>query len=381
MTEGQSERSRRQFVAETLHGLHNPCLWQTGFAPNAGLKRAKAFLIYLCNYRLIMKRLKFGLILLFYFHLNLSWAQNLVPNGSFESYSQCPFTSSQIYLATGWFQPHKYPGSNSVNLSSSSDYYNSCYTLNSGPGVPNNGFGFQYANTGSAYIGIAPYSNFSNENAYREYAEVMLNQELIAGKKYFLKYFVSMANLSRFSITKFDAYLSEDSLIYTSSDLYKIPVNPQFQFNGRIADTLNWVEITGSYTAVGGERFLTIGNFQEGYLCDSLRTNVATFVCCSAYYYIDDVSLEEDTITGINEISQVDFSIYPNPSTSTVRISSHQNMLAINLMDLRSKALIRLTPAATKTEIDVSALANGVYIVECIFKSGDTIYKKIVVQN
>src|SRR5688572_17362556 len=42
--------------------------------------------------------------------------QNLVPNGSFETYTQCPNNSSQIYFATPWKGP----------TTNSSDYQNAC---------------------------------------------------------------------------------------------------------------------------------------------------------------------------------------------------------------------------------------------------------------
>ncbi|MBK9673436.1 MAG: hypothetical protein IPO70_14670, partial [Bacteroidetes bacterium] len=129
----------------------------------------------------------------------------------------------------------------------------------------------------------------------REYAETKLTQTLIAGKKYNLNYFVSLSNKCGYSITKFDAYFSNDSLLYTSTDRMKIPVTPQIQYNGRINDTLNWVQISGSYVAIGGENFLTLGNFHDVTLCDSL-TNPYFSPYPFAYYYYDDISLIEDTI-------------------------------------------------------------------------------------
>ena len=82
-----------------------------------------ASLLY-STFTTVMKKYIFGILVLFFSQFNLGKAQNLVPNGSFENYSQCPFYSNEIYRAIGWFQPHKYPGLNSVNQSSSSDYFN-----------------------------------------------------------------------------------------------------------------------------------------------------------------------------------------------------------------------------------------------------------------
>ena len=53
-----------------------------------------------------------------------SYAQNLVPNPSFEIFITCPNTFGQIGLAIPWFQ--------SNTIASSSDYYNSCNAGNFG---------------------------------------------------------------------------------------------------------------------------------------------------------------------------------------------------------------------------------------------------------
>lgn len=168
------------------------------------------------------------LFVFFIISANIGQAQNLVPNGSFENYTICPNNFAQIYKADGWFQPHKYPWSNSVDYCSSSDYYNSCDDSTSFVSVPTSQNGYQFAHSGTAYAGIAYYSNFQNGNAFREYIEVKLNQTLAANKKYNLKYYISLANTSRWSIIRFDAHLSNDSLLHTSINLINIPVVPQF---------------------------------------------------------------------------------------------------------------------------------------------------------
>lgn len=327
-----------------------------------------------------MKAYKIVLIISFIVSLRLiAFSQNLVPNGSFENYSTCPNGPNYIFYSTGWFQPNKYPGGVSVNQSSSSDYYNAC--SDSIADVPTNFAGYQYANTGNSYIGLALYSSPIGGNSFREYAEVKLSQELIAHKKYKLSYSVSMANESRFSISKFDAYLSFDSLFSISYDFMNIPVIPQFQYNGRIADTLNWVTVSASYIAVGGERFLTLGNFHDGSVCDTLGANAqgANF-CCSAYYYIDDVILVEDSTIGIEEISEVDFAVYPNPSKGNVQVISQQVITEIKVMDIRNKLAVSYNPLKESVTIDLEQLEVGIYIIQCKFKNGELRYKKMVVQ-
>ncbi len=327
-----------------------------------------------------MKAYKIVLIISFIVSLRLiAFSQNIVPNGSFENYTFCPNSFAQIYKANGWFQPHKYPGSNSVNNSSSSDYFNAC-SGSTMVSVPLNAGGFQFANTGNGYIGIGYYTPNSNGNAFREYAEVELSQVLTANKKYNLKYFICLANESWFSITKFDAHFSNDSLIYTSQNLYKIPVTPQIQYNGRISDTLNWVMVSGSFVALGGEKFLTLGNFQDGSVCDSLIVNNNPTIG-GAYYYIDDVSLVEDTTLSIEEISEVDFAVYPNPSKGKVQVISQQGISEIKVMDIRNNLVLRYNPLKESVTMNIEQLEVGIYIIQCKFKNGDIRHKKMVVQH
>jgi hypothetical protein len=325
-------------------------------------------------------RIGLPIIILFNFFFSTGISQNIVPNGSFENYSTCPNGPNYIFYSTGWFQPNKYPGGVSVNQSSSSDYYNAC--SDSITDVPINFAGYQYANTGNSYIGLALYSSPIGGNSFREYAEVKLSQELIANKKYKLSYSVSMANESRFSISKFDAYLSHDSLLSSSYDFMNIPVIPQLQYNGRIADTLNWVTVSASYIAVGGERFLTLGNFHDGSVCDTLGANAfgANF-CCSAYYYIDDVILVEDSTIGIEEINKNEFTLYPNPSNKEIYISSLQIIHELKVMDIHSKSILQQRPLKDNAIIDVSQLDGGIYFIQCKFKNGELGYKKVIVHH
>jgi Secretion system C-terminal sorting domain len=326
-----------------------------------------------------MNQYKRSLLILLLFSSSLLRAQNLVPNGSFEIFSSCPSNYGQIYKATGWFQPHKYPGNNNVNSCSSSDLFQSCALLPN-LSVPLNDAGFQNARTGNAYAGIAFFTIWVNGNGGREYIEVKLNKALVENKKYDLTYYVSFAEGSLYSTTKFDAYFSNDSLLHTSIDFIKIPVSPQIQYNGRIDDTLNWVAVSGSYIANGGEQFLTIGNFQ-----DSAASNPAYipsgFQVGGSYYYIDDVSLIEDTITGVDELSNSNFEIFPNPSTDNFKVKSMQDITGISLIDIYANTVITKRNNKITETIDVSNLADGIYFVVCEFKNGMRARKKIVVKK
>lgn len=327
-----------------------------------------------------MKNIRLRIFILLFFSFNkIGHSQNLVPNSSFEGFTNCPNTPNHIYYADGWFQPHKYPGLYNVNLSSSSDYFNLCNDSTSTVSVPNNFIGHQNPHSGNGYIGIGYYVTQWVGNSFREYAEVKLNQELISNKKYNLKYFVSLADGAWFSTTKFDAFFSNDSLLDTSLYLNLINVIPQISNNFRVNDTLNWTEVKGSFIAQGGERFLTLGNFHDALFCDTLTNNSTSSLCSCSYYYIDDVSLEEDSTTGIDEIDKADFTIYPIPAKSSVQLNSQNIINEIIVTDASSRIVLKFKPFKTNASIDISQLEDGIYFVQCTFKNGKSLSKKIVV--
>lgn len=324
-----------------------------------------------------MKKLLF---VFFFISANIGQSQNLVPNGSFENFTVCPNTYGQIYRADGWFQPHKYPWSNSVNYCSSSECYNSCDDSTSLVSVPSNQSTFQFAHTGTAYAGICYYTNQQNGNAFREYIEIKLSQTLVANKKYNLKYYVSLANKSRWSITRFDAHLSNDSLLHTSLDLLKIPVTPQFEYYGRINDTLNWVQVSGSFIAIGTENYLTLGNFHNGIDSDSLRElSPGIPQWGGAYYLIDDVSLVEDTITGLEEEGKISLQVYPNPSHESIQVfnpNARSSNKLFNIVDQFGLERINTTLLFETTIIQLQSLPGGVYY----WKWGDEMGKIVVIK-
>ena len=91
-------------------------------------------------------------------------AQNLVPNGDFEKYNNCPknlaeidFSPSFLSFPTvqGWVCP----------TFGTSDYYNAC-AAGTMAGVPLNVAGYRTAHSGSAYAGMVGFGSLPG--TYRE---------------------------------------------------------------------------------------------------------------------------------------------------------------------------------------------------------------------
>ena len=207
-----------------------------------------------------------------------------MPNWSFEQYDTCPNTTSQINFATNWFQPNLCCGPGG-----STDYYNQCAP--SIASVPTNWIGFQSAKTGVAYAGLCPYYSVLAPDRNREYLETQLDSALVQGQKYCVEFYVSLAEKALIAVDAIGAHFSAGSITNNNISFPYLPFSPQINTTGNIiSDTINWVKISGQFIAAGGERFMTIGNFNTGANTNVILTDSLNGF---AYYYIDDVSVYE----------------------------------------------------------------------------------------
>lgn len=287
------------------------------------------------------------------FNPTFSMSQNLVPNPSFELYDTCPYDDGQIYFAAPWFQPSNYNGT--VTNTSSSDYYNAC---GSSLGVPNNITGYQFARTGNAYAGLFFYTN----NATREYIEVKLLDSMIAGKKYCVEYYVSLAFPFTVATDDFHMFFSKDSLLDTTA-LYVIPVVPSVTNpdGNYITDTLNWKLVSGQYIANGGEKYLTIGNFYDNANTDTIGSGT------SVYCYVEDVSVIDCGWSGVKEFeNNLNMTIYPNPSNGlfNVKLNNSNDFEILIYSVFGNKIDAFITKNNTGFTVDLNNHSVGVYILK-----------------
>ena len=110
------------------------------------------------------------------------FAQNLVPNPSFEEIEDCVYMGDMDgpMPCIPWFSRY------------SCNYFNACHPDNYG--VPYNFKGFQYPKTGDAYIG--GYQNAPNTDGGGEWPYVQLTEEMVQGQCYEISYWASVANES-----------------------------------------------------------------------------------------------------------------------------------------------------------------------------------------
>lgn len=281
--------------------------------------------------------------------------QNMVPNPSFEDTVGGTPCYGAIEGAKFWFNPH----------GATPDYYtffpNYCGPVSS----VNNPSGFQLARTGNAYAGI-----YSIISPSRDYIAVKLSDTLIAGECYFAELYCSLANLSRYSTNRLGIFFTSDTSgmkLFTTN----IPETPQVEnLSGNfLSDTMNWMQVSGSFTALGGETFLIIGNFY-----DDLNTPLDTVFSMSswlaAYYYIDDIAVIPcDSLSSVDNMDYNNkVSVYPNPAVDKLNITSdnadmdYKSLALYNNVGQRLFLSIEMEKEMVQTiKINVSSLSPGLY--------------------
>ncbi len=247
--------------------------------------------------------------------INLKAQVNLVPNGSFEEYYQLPTSIGQINNCIGWF--------NATIGSGSPDYFH-FLSDNFNSQIPQNGFGYQPAKDNLAYGGIYLYQRGNNPIASAEYIECRLTEPL-QHTKYCISLYYSLADsASCYTIPSIGIYFSVDSIQnntrklsqYTPQIINTVPITA--------ANKTGWTKLSASYSATGGETFMTIGNFTPEGLDDTTYIGGCgqNFVFPrSSYIYIDSVSVTACNGVGLPETPAPATAIYPNPATNTVSIS------------------------------------------------------------
>ena len=222
-----------------------------------------------------MKKIFFVIILSLFLKSGVAQITNLVPNGDFEYYTVCPNSMSLIDYAYPWTQPNM--------LESSSDYYNTCNNFT----YPN--FFSDYPpRSGNGFAGLIPL-NFYIASDYREYIASKLQISLIQSKNYCAKFYIKKFS-GNIIIDAFGIYFSNNFITQPPGLMLSL-IYPAQVKNPRgylLADTANWMKISGSFVSKGGEQYITIGNFEPE---DSITRVYLSSVPTSCYYAIDDVSV------------------------------------------------------------------------------------------
>ena len=303
-------------------------------------------------------------------------SQNLVPNPSFEDYSECPpdlgIGDTYIDYADGWdfFAP-------------TPDFYHTC----GGPNVsvPDNYLGSQEAATGEGYAGFYAYQDYP-VNA-REGIITQLSSPLVVGQTYYCSFKISLAEKSAVACNNigmlFRTEFNPLPLPYPTSDIYNQVNYSQVYTSEIIMETVDWVTVSGSFVADSSYAYVSFSNHFDNNLTDTL---VNPGLWHYAYYYIDDicVSSNPDECELVNSISNVKnglyTQVYPTLVKSKVNIDLDRQykVISVELYSYTGQLLkINKFQNSKSLELDVNNLPKGMYILKIKADSKSSVNKII----
>jgi OmpA-OmpF porin, OOP family len=256
-----------------------------------------------------MKKLLLYVILNFV--CNIIFAQNLVPNGSFEDLKVSPHELNAKFRPSVILEGWREVAMGEIGLiHPNSSYFNPKKSQH----------GSQTAQDGKSYgwfkaFGL-PFGGYGGGHGQygdvkRYYFQTKLAETLQKGKKYTLSFYVSLADNSRLAVENIAAFMFEKPIVkigdspkslYRNSqssngvhlDLLEMAALTKIKNkHGIIKDAENWTSIEEEFIARGNETFLVIGNFEmQGRVnYEILAKKKEHWNWKDAYYFIDNVSL------------------------------------------------------------------------------------------
>lgn len=320
------------------------------------------------------------------------FAQKLIVNGDFEVYNGCPPNLGAIGTSinygrwpsvTDWANPSRI---------STPDYLHSC-APRAAASTPSNSIGYAIPRSGKAYAGILTYSTIANE-----YITTRLSRPLVRDSIYEMQFYTCPAGQGQISqglnpplvigVGEIGAHFSDTAIWRLRDIVVDLPYHIVSSTQTAMTDTTLWYEVSGRYTAKGGERWVTIGRFSKS---DTLvppygRIRPGDSSIKSGYNYIDDVSLLPVAKKGVPTnvpsrlLSQVRPA--PNPVTGMLRLDgapAYAGPMTATVTSVTGAVCLERDLTAGDRSIDLVSLPSGTYFLR-VSIPGDAAIFRIVRQ-
>jgi hypothetical protein len=198
-----------------------------------------------------------------------------------------------------------------------------------------------YARTGQAYALFKTWC-INSSQVGREVLGIELLELLHEGVTYRVEFYLSMQDSIWYASKNVGAYFSAQQ---PDNDIDSIEnYQPQVQYSGDfITDKEGWTRVSGSFVAQGGERFLSIGNFDKYEDTETLFVpgggvnpwHSDVYWSCSAYF-IDDVSVMPDSITAVGEVvgEERSYILYPNLNSGSFTIQTELDEMDASTLEV-----------------------------------------------
>jgi outer membrane protein OmpA-like peptidoglycan-associated protein len=199
----------------------------------------------------------------------------------------------------------------------------------------------------------------------RSYATSKLKSPLKKGTKYCVSFYVSLAELSKYSSNNIGAILAKKSYS-TDAKASIIEKTHVLHYDNKIFNAFyNWEKVCGMYTAEGGEKFIILGNFENNDATKNERNkqpkDIKGTPMIAAYYYIDEVS-----VSVLEDGKQCECGSTKDPDEGSSTIYQRPFILTENLTDKQKIEAQASFFAFGKTRLQPEALRSLDLIAESL---------------
>jgi hypothetical protein len=313
-----------------------------------------------------LTRIAILLIISQFFCAKAAAQKNLVPNGSFEEYQQCPFSLGFDAYVLDWKSARETP-----------DYFNACATT-WGANVPFNYYGYQEAASGNAYIAMLTFKPDSSGYTDPEAVTVKLINPLVVGQAYYVSFKTSLINrLSEEGLMAQNKIGVQFSTIEYNYQTHPMPFNNHCHIctDSIITDSLNWTHVKGAFIADSAYSYLILGSFFEGQYVDVVGYGEQY----AAYYYFDDIKVSTDSsfvYSNIQESIYDNFLIYPTFASDFIKVEFEHNKEYQVLVYNSIGRLVLTHYINQQGMMDISFLPKGLYFIKT---NGNSIINRFII--
>lgn len=304
-------------------------------------------------------------------------AQNLVPNGSFEEGSECPmFLDDLHFRCNHWYKSIQEPGV-PMNENPSPDWYHACSELDE-LSTPNFVIGYQEPSDGGGIAAIYCFDSLNPD--YREIMGVELSEPMEVGQIYSVKFKLVTEGLAittgigmnkiGFKLTTFPVFSSFSHAVDNDAHGYTEDL---------VLDTLNWTEFAFEIEADSSYSYIHFGSFFENSEIDTLVFGLN--FTRGAYYFFDEISVIQESLSYQSEQSEQLVKIFPNPASTWINITLAENNLKsfklLEIIDLNGVVHEVFKPPFHSI-YPIDKLAKGLYLVNIVFDDGTSTQNKMI---
>ena len=242
------------------------------------------------------------------------YSQNLIKNGGFEKYERCPYDLGKLDCE-GWRNSSK---------GTSPDLFSYCAhkTSKSHP----NWVGIKPA-SGKCFAGIVVYAHKID---YRESITNEFTEPMEAGKTYTVTFKVGIPYICRWKNDNIHLYFTEKPLFQIGDEFVNKEKPILFSIKDAPIDG-GWKTYTYQYTAKGGEKYLSFGNYNNHKetkvsIIDSHDSKLHKKEYNHSYIAIDDVSIPIQQKEKVVEKTEPKIENKPEPKKEEPRSFTLRNI-------------------------------------------------------